>query len=77
MKDGLFSRIDLLLPEVGFPIRFHECRKKYTEDKGHKGSFDTTLTGIGVRLSDTAPSRFCRERNRSGSAEGSSRRRAA
>lgn len=52
MKDGLFSRIDLLLPEVGLPIRFHECRKKYTEDKGHKGSFDTTLTGIGVRLSD-------------------------
>lgn len=52
MKDGLFSRIDLLLPEVGLPIRFHECRKKYTEDKGHKGSFDTTLTGVGVRLSD-------------------------
>ena len=30
------------------PIRLHECR----DYKGHKGSFDTTLAGLGVRLSD-------------------------
>jgi len=49
LTDGLLSRINLLLPEVGLPIRFHECRKAY---RGHKGSFDTSLTGLAVRLSD-------------------------
>jgi hypothetical protein len=48
-KDGMLSRIDLLLPDVALPIRFHECRPGY---KGHAGSFETTLTGLGVRLDD-------------------------
>ncbi|MBN2588381.1 MAG: hypothetical protein JXA96_00845 [Sedimentisphaerales bacterium] len=47
-KDGLQSRLDILLPDVALPIRLHECR----DFKGHKGSFETTLTGLGVRLSD-------------------------
>jgi hypothetical protein len=48
-KDGMLSRIDLLLPDVALPIRFHECRPGY---KGHAGSFETTLTGLCVRLDD-------------------------
>ena len=31
------------------PIRFHECRPGY---RGHAGSFETTLTGLSVRLDD-------------------------
>ena len=34
---------------VALPIRLHECRPSY---RGHEGSFETTLTGIGVRLED-------------------------
>jgi len=48
MKSGLLSRIDLLLPDVALPVRFHECRGY----EGHKGSHDTTLTGVCVRLDD-------------------------
>jgi hypothetical protein len=48
MKDGLLSRVDLLLPDVAIPMRFHECRNY----KGHEGSFETTVTGIRVRLED-------------------------
>lgn len=48
-RDGLLSRLDLLLPDVGLPIRLHECRSGY---RGHEGSFETTLTGVGVRLED-------------------------
>ncbi len=48
-KDGLLSRLDLLLPDVALPIRLHECRAGY---RGHEGSFETTLTGVGVRLED-------------------------
>lgn len=47
-RDGLLYRLDLLLPQVALPIRLHECRGY----RGHRGSFDTTLTGLGVRLSD-------------------------
>ena len=47
-RDGLLYRLDLLLPGVALPIRLHECRGY----GGHDGSFDTTLTGLGVRLSD-------------------------
>jgi hypothetical protein len=46
MKDGLLSRMDLLLPDVALPVRLHECR----DYRGHEGSFQTTLTGLGVRL---------------------------
>jgi len=49
LKSGLLGRFDLLLPNVALPIRLHECRTGY---KGHAGSFETTLTGIGVRLDD-------------------------
>jgi len=48
-KDGLLSRLDLLLAEPALPIRLHECRPSYG---GHAGSFDTTLTGLVVRLED-------------------------
>ena len=48
-RKGLLSRIDLLMPDVALPIRLHECRPDY---RGHEGSFDTTLTGVGVRLED-------------------------
>ena len=47
-RDGLLYRLDLLLPQVALPIRLHECRGY----EGHTGSFDTTLTGLGVRLND-------------------------
>jgi len=49
MRDGLLSRLDILLPDVALPIRLHECRQTYA---GHKGSFETTLTGLSVRLED-------------------------
>lgn len=42
------SRVDLLLPDVALPMRFHECRSY----GGHKGSPETTLTGAKVRLED-------------------------
>lgn len=47
-KDGLLSRVDLLLPDIALPMRFHECRGY----GGHSGSHDTTLTGVRVRLED-------------------------
>ena len=49
LGSGLLSRLELLLPELALPIRLHECRIGY---KGHKGSMDTTLTGLGVRLDE-------------------------
>ena len=49
LPTGLLSRLELLLPELALPIRLHECRAGY---KGHKGSMDTTLTGLGVRLDE-------------------------
>lgn len=49
MKDGLLYRLDARLPNVALPVRVHECRSGY---RGHEGSFDTTLTGLSVRLED-------------------------
>jgi hypothetical protein len=49
MKRGLLSRLDLALPDPALPIRLHECRREY---RGHEGSFETTLTGVMVRLED-------------------------
>lgn len=49
LPDGALGRLDLRLPDIALPVRLHECRKGY---KGGGGSFDTTLTGIGVRLDD-------------------------
>lgn len=48
-KDGLLARLDLLLPDPALPIRLHECRPAF---RGHEGSFETTLTGLRVRLED-------------------------
>jgi hypothetical protein len=48
-KDGLLAHLDLLLPDPALPIRLHECRPSF---KGHEGSFETTLTGLAVRLED-------------------------
>ena len=48
-KDGLLGRIDLLLSDPALPIRLHECRPEF---RGHEGSFETTLTGLAVRLDD-------------------------
>lgn len=48
MRDGVLGRADILLPEVALPVRFHECRSY----AGHAGSFETTLTGLSVRLDD-------------------------
>ena len=48
LRDGLLDRLSILLPWIALPVRVHECRNY----QGHAGSFDTTLTGLGVRLSD-------------------------
>lgn len=48
-RDGLLYRIELLLPNIALPIRIHECRQSYG---GHKGSFETSVTGLTVRLDD-------------------------
>jgi len=47
-RDGFLRRADLLLPDVALPIRFHECR----DFGGRRGSHETTLTGLRVRLDD-------------------------
>ncbi|MFO7846791.1 MAG: hypothetical protein R6V27_09540 [Balneolaceae bacterium] len=48
MRDGLLFRLDILLPEIALPLRLYECR----DYRGHEGSFETTLTGLSVRLED-------------------------
>lgn len=48
-RPSLLSRLDLLLPDVALPVRLYECRPGY---KGHEGSFENNLTGLGVRLED-------------------------
>jgi hypothetical protein len=48
LPDGILSRMDILLPDVALPIRLHEAR----DYRGSKGSFETTLTGLSVRLED-------------------------
>jgi len=50
MPDGLLSRVDLLLPLSALPMRFHECR----DYRGHKGSYETTVLGLNVRLGDAS-----------------------
>lgn len=45
---GLLRRLDFLIPQAGLPIRLYECR----DFGGHAGSFETNLTGLGVRLED-------------------------
>jgi hypothetical protein len=49
MKDGLLYSLERLLPEIALPVRLHECRRY----KGEKErSFETTLSGLVVRLED-------------------------
>jgi len=48
MRDGLLSRLDILLSEIALPVRLHECR----DYRGHAGSFETTMSGLSVRLED-------------------------
>lgn len=50
MKDGLLRRIDILLPEVALPVRFHECRDGFRGSD--ERSFATNLTGLIVRMED-------------------------
>lgn len=50
MKDGLLRRVDLLLPEVALPVRFHECRLGFRGDNAK--SFATNLNGLIVRMED-------------------------
>lgn len=45
-RDGLLGRLDIMMPGLMLPIRLHECRPY----KGAAGSFETTLTGLEVRL---------------------------
>lgn len=48
-KGGIQERLDLLLPEVGLPIRLHECR----DYRGSaERSFETTVSGLIVRLDE-------------------------
>ena len=49
LRDGLLSRLDLLLPNIALPIRLYECRNYggFAER-----SFETTLSGLSVRLED-------------------------
>lgn len=46
---GLLDKLDIRLANVALPIRLHECRSGYS---GKQASFDTTLSGIEVRLDD-------------------------
>ena len=48
-KDGILGRLELSMPEAALPIRLYECRTGY---RGHAGSFETNLTGVGIRLED-------------------------
>lgn len=48
LRKGLLDHLDLRLANVALPVRLHECRGY----GGKSGSFDTTLSGIEVRLDD-------------------------
>lgn len=44
-KGGLLHRLDMMMPGLTLPVRLHECRYA-----GEERSFETTLTGLEVRL---------------------------
>lgn len=46
--DGLLFAIERLLPEIALPIRMHECRGY----EGKRGSWDTPIAGLVVRLEE-------------------------
>ena len=45
-RGGLLNPLDVFLPRIPLPVRLHECRAF----GGRRGSFETTLTGIEIRL---------------------------
>jgi hypothetical protein len=45
-RKGLLQRFDMMLPGLILPVRLHECRGY----AGKERSFETTLTGLEVRL---------------------------
>jgi hypothetical protein len=47
-RGGLQERLDILLPGLVLPVRLHECR----DYRGEERSFETTLTGLEVRLGE-------------------------
>lgn len=47
-RGGLQERLDILLPGLVLPVRLHECR----DYRGEERSFETTLTGLEVRLAE-------------------------
>lgn len=47
-RNGLLWRLGVMLPEPALPVRMYECRAV----RGHGGSYETTLAGLGVRLED-------------------------
>jgi hypothetical protein len=49
MKGGLLSRLEALLPQIGLPVRVHECRAYRGEEAR---SFENTLVGLTVRLGE-------------------------
>jgi hypothetical protein len=52
MTGSVKDPVDLLLPEVALPIRIHECREKFWKPGLNGASFETTITGLSVRLAD-------------------------
>lgn len=47
-RDGLKTPVEALVPQIALPIRMHECRQY----SGKKGSFDTSIVGLAVRLNE-------------------------
>lgn len=52
MQGSVKDPVDLLLPEVALPIRIHECRDRFWKPGSKPRSFETTITGLRVRLED-------------------------
>ena len=50
MRDGLLSKLDLLLPEPALPIRMHECRPRARGEGAAEAT--TTMSGLVSRLKD-------------------------
>ena len=48
--DGLLYKLEALLPQIALPVRIHECRKHFGAGKSGKGSFDTNIAGLTVRI---------------------------
>lgn len=53
MTGSVKDPVDLLLPEVALPIRIHDCREKFWKPGSKAASFETTITGLSVRLDES------------------------